>query len=330
MSIYEVARRAGVSITTVSHVFSGQRPVSQKTKDLVLAVADEINYRPHRMAQGLATGRSMIIGILFPFGGNSLVCNPYFMEQLDGLSTAAAKVGYAFLLIPRNIDKVDNKLEEILQKIDGAIVVDPSTNDSYIDMLIEKDIPIVTTGRHLGINRIPAVENKHTGYMNDLFDHIVAQNYSNPAIITMEKDFSYYKDKEIAFREEAASRGLQPRIFRAKNPLEGSSFNLARELFEKDDRPDFVITVSDFQALEFLRMAMDLGLGVPNDVGIVGDGNTTLAQKSIPTLTSTSVQTPLIGEIAVEMLIEIISGSEQVENQLVDAKVILRESTKRI
>ncbi len=285
-------------------------------------VAREIKYHPHRMAQGLAKGRSMIVGILFPFGGDLLVCNPYFMEQLDGLSTAAAKVGYAFLLIPRTNKTFDPAIEDILQKIDGAIVVDPSANDPYVDLLLDKDIPIVTTGRHLGIHGIPAVENEHSGYMKDLFDHLTIQNYRDPALITMQKEFSYYKDKEKAFKSEASSRGFQPRLVRAQNPLEGSSFDLARELLENENRPDIIITVSDFQAMEFLRVAVDLGFDVPNDLGIVGDGNTTLAHSSIPTLTSTSVQTPLMGEKAVEMLIELISGGEDVKNQFVDAAVI--------
>lgn len=329
LSIYEVAKRAGVSITTVSHVFSGQRPVSAKTREHVLDVAREINYRPHRMAQGLAKGRSMIFGILFPFGGDSLVCNPYFVEQLDGLSTAAAKVGYAFLLIPRTNKTLGPAIEEVLQKIDGAIVVDPSASDPYFDLLLEKDIPIVTTGRHLGIHGIPAVENEHSGYMRDLFDHLLSQDYRDPALITMQKELSYYQDKEKAFKREAASRGFQPRLVRAQNPLEGSSFDLARELLENENKPDIIITVSDFQAIEFLRVAVDSGFEVPNDLGIVGDGNTTLAHNSIPTLTSTSVQTPMMGEKAVEMLIEIISGGEDIENQLVNAAVIKRESTTR-
>jgi DNA-binding LacI/PurR family transcriptional regulator len=329
MTIYEVAKRAGVSITTVSHVFSGQRPVSDKTRELVFDIAKQINYHPHRVAQSLATGKSMILGILFPFGGDSLVCNPYFIEHLDGLSTAAAKVGYAFLLIPRTKNAIDLSIEEILQKIDGAIIVDPSTNDNFVDILVDKKIPIVSTGRHLGIEGIPAVENEHGGYMKDLFDHIIVQDYHNPAIITMQKDFSYYMDKEEAFRTEALSRGIQPKFIKAKNPLEESSFDLARSILEVEKRPDIIITVSDFQAIEFLRVATDLGIRVPEDLGIVGDGNTTFAKNSIPTLTSTSVQTSLLGEKAIELLIELVSGCKEIKNEIISATVIKRESTTR-
>ena len=329
VTLKDLAERLGLSITTVSHVFSGQRPVSEKTRRLVLDIAEEVNYHPHRMAQGLAKGRSMIFGVLFPFGGDSLVCNPYYMEQLDGLSTAAAKVGYAFLLIPRTNDTFDPAIEDILGKIDGAIIVDPSANDPYFDLLLDKDIPVVTTGRLPGAGGIPAVENEHSGYMKDLFDHLGSQDYRDPALITMQKDLSYYIDKEKAFTGEASRRGFQPRLVRAQNPLEGSSFKLARELLEGEDRPDVIITVSDFQAIEFLRVSVDLGFDVPHDLGIVGDGNTTLAQNSIPTLTSTAVQTPLMGEKALEMLIELISGGEGVESQFVDADVIIRESTTR-
>src|SRR5919198_5438116 len=99
-SIDEVAREAGVSITTVSHVFWGKRRGAPETRSGVLAVAERLRYRPHRAARGLATGRAMIIGVHFPFDDESVMLDPFFMKLLEGCSAAAAEVGYGFLLIP--------------------------------------------------------------------------------------------------------------------------------------------------------------------------------------------------------------------------------------
>ena len=87
-SIYEVAVKAGVSITTVSHVFSGNRRVSEKTASRVFAAAKKLNYLPSSTAKGLATGRSMIVGIAIPFSdaGETMRQNPYYSELLAHVS----------------------------------------------------------------------------------------------------------------------------------------------------------------------------------------------------------------------------------------------------
>ena len=173
-NIYEVAKRAGVSITTVSHVFSGKRPVSAETRDRVLEVVEELNYQPQLTAQGLATGRAMIMGIHFPFEGDSLASNPFFLEILEGLSAAAARFGYGFLLIPRSEEEGNLIQLDLLNRLDGAIIVDPTMNDAHLKSVLDHDFPIVTTGRHLGQRQFPWVDADYQQGFGKLFDHLEA------------------------------------------------------------------------------------------------------------------------------------------------------------
>ena len=99
-TIADVAKLARVSITTVSHVLSGKRPVAEATRRRVLEATQELNYRPAMTARGLATGRAMALGLQFPFEGEQLLLNPYFPAVLESLSAAAIEAGFTFVLLP--------------------------------------------------------------------------------------------------------------------------------------------------------------------------------------------------------------------------------------
>ena len=127
--IADVAKAARVSITTVSHVLSGKRPVSSETREAVLRAAKRLQYRPTVAARGLATGRTMAIGLQFPMEGEHLILNLYFPTLLGALSDEATQHGYSFVLLPARRSP-EFPLESLLdtQRLDAAILVDPSSS----------------------------------------------------------------------------------------------------------------------------------------------------------------------------------------------------------
>src|ERR687891_1202769 len=137
-TIHEVARRAGVSITTVSHVYSGKRPVAPETKERVLRAADALEYRPNRTARGLATGRAMTFGLHVPPEGDD---QGSFQELLRS------------------------------RRLDGVIVADPESSDPVIPGLVDAQVPVVTIGRYLPDPGLPWVDNDHARALRDLFAH---------------------------------------------------------------------------------------------------------------------------------------------------------------
>lgn len=328
-SIYDVAERAGVSITTVSHVFSGRRPVAQETAARVLAAAKELNYRPRLTAQGLATGRGVILGIQFPFEGELLIHNPYFPELLEGLSAAAARAGYGFLLIPRTLEGPDFDQDDLLDRLDGAIIVDPATDDPHVLALVERGLPLVTTGRYLGDESIPWVDNDHQQGISQLFNHLDRGGYHRPALISTALKVSYISDIEGAFLRESGVREHSPLIVRSEDLSEQQAYMLALQLLQRPDPPDAIVACTDHQAISVLRAAWELGVRVPADLAVVGEGDTVLARNAIPPLTSIRVQPRRLGELAVEMLLDILAGKEDTANRVIPAELIPRESSIR-
>ena len=327
--IHEVAREAGVSITTVSHVFSGKRPVAPDTREKVLQAAEALRYRPNRTARGLATGRTMTFGLHFPYAGDSFVLNPYFPALLQGLSAAAAESGYGFLWMPSEPNG-QAPLGELLRarRLDGVIVADPESSDPVVRTLVASNVPVVTTGRYLPDPDLPWVDNDHGGAIRELFAHLDEQGYARPALLTTRGGFSYIADVERTFTDEAERRGMPVTIRRPPDLSEEQAYRHAVRLLEGTPPPDVIVTCVDRQAIGVLRAADELGVGVPEELGVAGEGDTVLAEHSRPPLTSIRVHPGELGAAAVQALLRLLDG-ERVDNRVIPADVVPRRSTRR-
>jgi DNA-binding LacI/PurR family transcriptional regulator len=329
-SIDEVAREAGVSITTVSHVFSEKRPVAPETRRRVVAAAERLRYRPHRAARGLATGRTMTIGLHFPFEVDSLMLNPYFPMMLEGLSAAAAEAGYGFLLIPASLEaKFPLKLALKERRFDGVIVADPTDDGTLIPMLLERRVPLVTAGRYLKSDDVPWVDNDHRRSIAQLMAHLEEQGYERPALISEKSAISYRQDLEESFEREVRERGGEVSIVRGDHFSDEHGFLLALRLLSQPRPPDAIVAATDRLAIGVLRAAHELRLRVPRDLGVAGVDDTMLARRSHPRLTSIRLWPHRLGAAAVESLIAIVERSVVPENRRLPAELVPRASTRR-
>src|SRR5918996_5673603 len=294
-TIHEVARRAGVSITTVSHVYSGKRPVAPETKERVLRAADALEYRPNRTARGLATGRAMTFGLHVPPEGDD---QGSFQE----------------LLISRGVD--------------GVIVADPESSDPVIPGLVDAEVPVITIGRYLPDPGLPWVDNDHARALHDLFAHLDEQGYERFALLSTRGAISYFRDVEATYTREAEGRDMPMMIQRTPDLSEEEAHRQAVRLLDRPDPPDVIIASVDRQAIGVLRAADELGIQVPQELGVAGEGDTVLAEHARPPLTSIRVHPGELGATAVESLLRLVEG-EQVDDRLPPAEVAPRKSTRR-
>jgi LacI family transcriptional regulator len=325
--IHEVAHRAGVSITTVSHVFSGKRPVAPETRRKVVEAADALDYRPSRTAQGLATGRTMAFGLHIPFAGD--VFDPYFPALLQGLSAEAVRCGYGFLLIPSEREG-RSALEGLLQarRLDGVIVAEPWSPDPAVRTLIDAGVPTVATGRYLPDPGLPWVDNDYRGAMRDLVAHLDEQGYSRLTLISTGGEYSYFEDIEGSLPEEAGRRAMSATVRHAPDPSEAEAYQHTIELMDGRDPPDSIITCTDRQAVAVVRAADDLGIRVPEELGVASQGDTALAEHARPPLTSVRFHPRELGAAAVRTLLRLLDG-ERPENGMIPAELVPRRSTQR-
>jgi DNA-binding LacI/PurR family transcriptional regulator len=330
-NIREVAEQAGVSTTTVSHVFSGRRPVASATRDRVLSVAEKVGYRPDLAARGLASGKSTVIALELELAGGGILLNPYFSSVLSALSVAALQRGFTFTLLPANPPDGREVRTAIRQDgVAGAIVVDPTISNRWVPALVEDGVRVVCIGRYPGDLETSWVDNDHRQGMRDAMKHLAANGYERLALFSVHEQTSLVIDLEAAFEECSTALGLRGRPLFLPDLTEASAREMAQRLLRSPNRPDAIIGAIDRVAVGVIQAARDAALDVPNDLGVVGLGDTVLAERSIPPLTSMRSTPNELAQEAVTILWETWLEPSLPERQVVlPAELRIRESSIR-
>lgn len=324
-TIFEVAEAAGVSITTVSHVFSGKRPVNARTRKRVAGAAESLGYSPRRTARALASGRTMTLAIQFPYQAADLLFNPYFNEMIPAMSEAAVARGYAFVLVPPDPPR-DSFLAPLIDQrgVDGAILLDPVLGDGFPAVLTEAGVPFVSLGRVPDAPEVPRVDQDFGAAFEDVAGHLRDGGYQRPALLNLPGQLTTLLDMQAAF--DAASEGGV--VVVAADGSDHAAEAAARELLAGPEPADAIVCISERHAASVYRTAMDLGLLIPEDVGVVALGDTIAAGMN-PPLTSGALFPDHAGRAVVDLVHRVIEGEAIPALTLVPFELCARKSTMR-
>jgi len=212
---------------------------------------------------------------------------------------------------------------------DGIIVLDPLARNRLIPQLIDMQIPVVTVGRYLGRPNVPWVDADIAAGIRRVLRHLRTERFQRPVLLSVDLEIAFVQDLESAFVDELAHQGCDPVIVRAADLSEVEAYEKATQFLSAwPDAVDAVVTASDRQAIGVLRAARRLGLHVPADLGIAGQGDTVIARNSQPALTSVHARPKDVGAAAVRMLLELISG-QVIDSVKTPVDLAIRESTRR-
>jgi DNA-binding LacI/PurR family transcriptional regulator len=326
VTIFDVAKAAGVSITTVSHVFSGNRRVGAETRDRVQAIAANLGYRPRATAQALAHGRTNTLALQLSITGESLILNPFFTSLLAALSLAAVDRGFSFVYVPPGPGSL-GFVEPLLGAgvVDAAVLVDPISNDPFVRAVIERAFPYVSIGRVLGMTSDYWVDNDHHAVCERVLSHLAERGYVRPALLTVPFELSYVVDYSTGFRSAAGSKAS---IVVARDLTDLAAQEAAAEALASREPPDAFFCIHDRLAVGALLAAAEAGVAVPAELGVVGVGDS-LASHTHPGLTSVRVFPERSGAAALDLLDAVLRGAEPELPVLVEAQLVRRESTRR-
>lgn len=328
-NIFQVAMEAGVSITTVSHVFSGKRHVSEETRRRVLEVAELLGYKPRASARALATGRSMTIAVQHSWGAPGFGLSPFVGAMLTSMSEAAIGAGYSFIFVPAN-PPPDAFVTPLIgeRRVDGAILIDPVPGDVFVDALIEGKVPTVSFGRIVGHPEALTVDHDHIRTLAGILEHLSAKGYQRPAMLTLAAEMSYVLDLGEAF-ERLAPAGAP--LLAAPDLSERSGYELGLALLRGPDRPDAIFCVNDILGVGVARAASELGVLVPDELGIVGMGDSPRSRAAAIALTSVRLFPARAGTLLLKLIEAVLAGGEDqpTSPDRLLTEVIARRSTAR-
>jgi DNA-binding LacI/PurR family transcriptional regulator len=326
-TIFDVAEAAGVSITTVSHVFSGKRRVNELTRKRVIDAAEQLSYRPRAIARALAAGRTNTLALSVSIAGPDLLLNSFFAKLLPALSLAALDRGYSFLYVPP--DAGAELTESLLDagRVDAAVLIVPSAQDPFVRAVLEAGTPYVSIGPLEGSSDPHWVGTEPREVSTLVLDHLRERGYERFGLLSPAFKVTTITQYEATFRSIV---GPDAPVVESAHASEWDAYEAAVSLLGGDDRPDGVVCLGDSLAVGALRACDDLGLRVPEDVGIVSVVESALTTHVSPELTAVDVNEALLAERALEVL-DLLLASQPVPDGFarVPVELVPRASTAR-
>lgn len=307
VTMKDVAKRAGVSATTVSHVINKTRFVSKDVKARVLRAMEELSYQPNAIARSLKTRATQTIGLII-----SDIANPFFTGLVRGVEDVANSKGYNLILC--NTDEKPEKermyIHVLMQKqVDGIIMTPTGGNREYIAGLVKKGFPLVFVDRYLEDVEAPAVLVDNEEGACQAVEHLIMLGHTRIAIITGLRRTTIV-DRLKGYERALEKHGLviDLGLIKAGSSSVDGGFEATLELLALDPRPTAIFPTNNLMTIGAMRALQSRGIRCPEDIAVVGFDDFEWASAFRPFFTTVSQPVYDEGKTAAEVLIAQMKG----------------------
>ncbi|MEO1064965.1 MAG: LacI family DNA-binding transcriptional regulator [Actinomycetota bacterium] len=331
----DVAKRAGVSLSTVSYALSGERPISAATRERVRRAMEELDYAPNALARGLASRRSSIIALLLPTSETDT--DPFMAEIIFGATEQAQRSDH-HLLLWTDPSVESRRLVELTRQglIDGALVTAVRLDDPRVSVLSEAGLPFTLIGRNATCELVDHVDADDEQAVELTIGHLAELGHRRVAFIGADLDeavsggFGIMVRLVEQLRRAADAAGMELTFHGAERSSAGGR-SLIRHVVGAAPEVTAAIVMNDLAVGGVLAGLEGAGLSVPEDFSVIGLLATSLvAELTNPRLTTVSPSPARIGQLAAETLIGGLGRPERPPSgELVGAALTIRESTAR-
>lgn len=327
--IKDVAREAGVSTATVSHVMNRTKYVTDETRRKVLGAIERYNYHPNTYARTLASGRSSMIGLLV-----SDISNPFFPELIKSIEAAAYERGYNVILLNTNYDP--KRAAEYVRRLSGLNVAGVALMTSELDAGLFSEIThrrvtvVFDNTAPIGDERMSNITVDYAAGIEEAIRHLVSLGHRRIAHIAGASSIpsgfirrQAFLDSMTRYLPDEPERVIYEGDFR----LEGGR-RAASEMLAAGDLPTAVVVANDMMALGAMREFRAAGLSIPQDISVVGFDDIAFAALSEPPLTTVCSPRVEIGRRAIEALVSTIERPDQPGMEVrIPTHLVVRDST---
>ncbi len=335
ITIYDIAKEAGVSPSTVSRVLTNSAGVRSEKRERVQALIEKYNFRPNALAKGLSDTRSGVIGVLM-----ADIRNPYYSAVYVACENAAMARGYRVILCcslgesAREVEQLDilkqQSVEAIIQiggRVDAVI-----TDRAYIKKAkeISQQLPIITGGKidDVSCYRV-VIDAKAAARL--LIEHLMELGHERIALVGGRLDVISTFEKYMTYCEILKDHGIPINkrfLFEGKYDYD-AGYDGVKELMSMKEKPTAIIAINDSCAAGVIRRLEEEGYKVPEDVSVVSYDNTYIATLLSPKITSIDYDYDTLGKMLADTAIDVANGENLPSFQSVTPHLVVRESSGR-
>lgn len=335
VTIKDVARKAGVSPSTVSRVLSNHPRISTETSQKVKAIMEQLGYHPNIMAKSLVSKTTNSICIMLPKSAEELFSNYFFMELIRGIVTQASRLGYDVLISSGANEKEEVEgVSRLLngRRVDGVILLYSRTDDPVIDFLHENGHPFVLIGRSDQYSDILSVDTDNVQASYDATKHLISLGHERIGFVSGPPELVVSKDRLKGYMKALADAGLEsrPEWIVEGEFLQESGYRAMSFFMNLPNRPTALVLIDDVVAFGILRGLHELNYKVPEDLCLVSFNNIPLSELSTPPLSSIDIGIYNLGYTASQVLIQSIKNNQDAsyqKRQIIPHRLMIRESS---
>ena len=327
-----VAKRANVSIATVSHVINGTRYVSEETKAKVLKAMEELNYVPNSFAQGLRSKESKIIGLLIPIVEDETT-NIFFMKMAQGIEKTLKKEGYNLIVSNTNENIEDEKAQIKIfnsRQIDGLIIVPTADDQSYMKDIVNDNYPVVFVDRRpKGLKKDYIISDSFQGSY-DAVNLLIRKGHHKIGLISGKLiPYTQAHIRYEGYRKalEDANLPLDDSLVKVGNSKFEVGYQLTKELLNGQTDITALFVSSNIMAMGAMRFLIDNNIKIPDEIAVIAFDNYEWTKVTNPPLTVINQSSYELGVKAAEVILrKIKKPSQSYREYKLPTKLIIRNS----
>lgn len=336
MNIYEIAKLANVSISSVSRVVNNQPGVRHEIRRKIQSIIAEHDYRPNLLAQELTTKKTNVIGVIIAN------INSYYAESIEAVYKVCQENNYSIMIAARSSSKssVDQEVENFHllseKQVDGIIFFVSNVTEKYMPVLkkITKRTPIVVIGHEFDGIRLPCVLQDNYNGAKKAVEHLIENGHKRIAFIGGPEQGVGTESRYMAYKDALHENGLHIEdnyIRKGSFGKKSGYIEMSRLLAMVSVLPTALFVANDDMAIGAMKAIREKGLKIPNDISVVGFDDIEMASYLNPPLTTVRQEQYETGIQGAQMLIEAINSKKlKIKKVIMGQELIIRNSTRRM
>jgi LacI family transcriptional regulator len=333
VTIYDVARKAGVSISTASKALNDRKDVGDDTKVKIREIAKGMNYEPSHFARALAMRKTENIGVLtVRYYGTPMLTNPFYAKIIEGIEEQLINSNLNLLTNVLRREQIESfEIPKMVKEknVDGLILLGYMPEE-FVDMVAGRGLPVVAVDNHVKNPAVSSIIMDDVAGAHAAVSYLIKTGHKRIGYISGPSSRRSFKLREEGYRKALSEAGLKAdERFVVFNETEEQGYNWMKKVMGNAEKPDAIFFCNDVHTILAINMLKEAGLNVPADISVIGFDNIELGQHFIPSISTVDIDKEKMGMKAVDMLLDRINKKTTEPERLVfPVSLLIRDSVK--